>query len=290
MKKRPLILTCTVAALAAAAWYGYQWWQNRLPLIDIPPGCPEPLYLERDTIDPFTAATDTTGYYGSRYLRLADFYDPQLKAARFLDREERGRLTGGDRAIWLNNDRIAVWRKGRFALLDADGTPLPLPTYDEIHFYAALRAEAPIPVRRGKYWGYIDASGREIVPPRYDKAGLFYDGIATIGKGGRYGYLAADGHEIVPPQYRAVGYHFFGNYGRVYFNIDDPVAAYYPDKRQEDGGFYAIIDRNGNAVASEPPGYDAMMGEEPPNSGYFEGRIADLYQYRDGDGNALPQH
>lgn len=67
--------------------------------IDIPPGCPEPLYLERDTIDPFTAATDTTGYYGSRYLRLADFYDPQLKAARFLDREERGRLTGGDRAI-----------------------------------------------------------------------------------------------------------------------------------------------------------------------------------------------
>ena len=94
----------------------------------------------------------------------------------------------------------------------------------------------------------------------------------------------------MPPQYRAVRSRFFGNYSRVYFNVDDPVAAHYPDKRQEDGGFYAIIDRNGNAVASEPPGYDAMMGEEPPDSGYFEGRIADLYQYRDGDGNALPQH
>ena len=51
----------------------------------------------------------------------------------------------------------------------------------------------------GKY-GYVDSSGRIVVPPRFDKAGLFSaDSPACVKVGEKWGYIDAQGNMIVEP-------------------------------------------------------------------------------------------
>ncbi len=67
-----------------------------------------------------------------------------------------------------------------------------------------------VPFSRDKKYGYIDETGREVVPPIYGFAGGFYDGIARISSdgilsqygtymNGKYGLILETGQEIVPP-------------------------------------------------------------------------------------------
>jgi hypothetical protein len=52
-------------------------------------------------------------------------------------------------------------------------------------------------------WGFIDKTGKEIVPVKYDgvsKLG-FIDGVAYVKLQSKWGYVDRDGNEIVPPKY-----------------------------------------------------------------------------------------
>ena len=54
-------------------------------------------------------------------------------------------------------------------------------------------------------WGFIDTSGNEVVPPRYDYLGSFNEGLAAVRIGdwedGRWGFVDASGEEVVSPRY-----------------------------------------------------------------------------------------
>lgn len=71
---------------------------------------------------------------------------------------------------------------------------------------------------KGK-WGLVDAKGNEIVSPRYDWMGNgFVDGIITFGfKGSGVGYVNASGVEIAPPKYQ-LGSDFCNGYAHVMLN------------------------------------------------------------------------
>lgn len=67
-----------------------------------------------------------------------------------------------------------------------------------------------VPFSRDKKYGYIDETGREVVPPIYGFAGGFHNGIARIASMGilspygtytnaKYGLILETGQEIVPP-------------------------------------------------------------------------------------------
>ena len=56
-------------------------------------------------------------------------------------------------------------------------------------------------VKRGTLWGYVDAQGKLIVPPRYNGAFAFSQGRAAVNRGGRWGYIDASGREVIPLRY-----------------------------------------------------------------------------------------
>lgn len=47
-------------------------------------------------------------------------------------------------------------------------------------------------VERNGKWGYIDATGREIVPPGYDEVEPFSDGYAKVCRNTKWGIVAAN--------------------------------------------------------------------------------------------------
>jgi hypothetical protein len=44
-------------------------------------------------------------------------------------------------------------------------------------------------VKLNDKWGFIDKTGNEIVPPKYDKAGVFIEGLAWVELNGKDFYI-----------------------------------------------------------------------------------------------------
>ena len=102
-------------------------------------------------------------------------------------------------AYILGHHQYRKSRSGAFAILDADGRELTPPRYDEIVFFAALVAGAPIPVRVAARWGYLNDRGEEIIAPQFEQPGLFYDGIARVKRDGAYSYIDHKGQPAAAP-------------------------------------------------------------------------------------------
>ena len=54
-------------------------------------------------------------------------------------------------------------------------------------------AEGLHPVQSNGLWGYIDEQARWVIPPQYDKAASFHDGLALVEKDGRLMYIDHSG-------------------------------------------------------------------------------------------------
>ena len=59
----------------------------------------------------------------------------------------------------------------------------------------------PIPVRKNGVMGFLDFSGKEVIPLVYEMTDYFFEDRALIKKNGKYGYLDSSGREIIPPQF-----------------------------------------------------------------------------------------
>jgi hypothetical protein len=91
-----------------------------------------------------------------------------------------------------------------------------------------------------KKWGFVDRTGNEVVPLKYDNAMPFIDGLAAVCINGKWGYTDKTGNEVIPVKYDNVPPTFI-----------DGLAAVYTDNK------WGYIDRTGKDVV--PPKYDAMM-------------------------------
>ncbi len=61
------------------------------------------------------------------------------------------------------------------------------------------------PIRQGVMVGYIDATGKEIVPPTLFRADEFSDGLAVVPIDGKLGYIDATGKTYLPGRYDEAG-------------------------------------------------------------------------------------
>jgi hypothetical protein len=60
-------------------------------------------------------------------------------------------------------------------------------------------------VRVDGKWGYIDANGREVIPPRFDRTwGFTGNGLAAVAVDNKWGYIDASGREVIPLRYDLV--------------------------------------------------------------------------------------
>ncbi len=100
-------------------------------------------------------------------------------------------------------------------------------------------SEGVAPVQLGGRWGYIDRSGRLVFNPLYDRAYSFSEGFATIRQGDLRGFLRHDGAGAIsvafPPQFQDV------------FSFREGLA---PVKVN---GFWGYISAPGVAVKALPP-------------------------------------
>lgn len=78
--------------------------------------------------------------------------------------------------------------------LPAQNTPVP-------------EASFLYPVMKDDKWGYIDAEGNLVIDYKFDYAGFFTDGAATVRIGGKESLMAPDGKFLIEP-----AYDFCGNY------------------------------------------------------------------------------
>ena len=50
-------------------------------------------------------------------------------------------------------------------------------------------------------WGFIDKMGKTVIPPQYDAAGNFSEGLTGVAVDGKYGFIDQAGKMVIRPQY-----------------------------------------------------------------------------------------
>ena len=124
-------------------------------------------------------------------------------------------------------------------------------------YIGAFKEGLALVQKNGKY-GYIDKTGKEVIPLQYDDwGGNFSEGLAVAAKNKRYGYIDKSGKEVIPFQYSQRP----GN-----FNEGIAVVTY--------GEKYGYIDKTGQLIT--PIQYDLTY--ENTNSRDFSEGLAVVVQ------------
>ena len=79
----------------------------------------------------------------------------------------------------------------------ANGIWIIDPEYDRAEAFS----ESMAVVRKDGKYGYIDVSGRLVIPVKYQDAGSFSAGLAPVCLYGKYGYVDKSGEMVVPFKY-----------------------------------------------------------------------------------------
>jgi TonB family protein len=137
-------------------------------------------------------------------------------------------------------DAVKQWKFKPF--LEGD-TPIAVATDVELDFpggisekESAVRDRQVHVVRHYKY-GYIDKTGRMVIPLQYSGADNFSEGLARVEIGGKSGYIDKTGKMVIPPQYLMAD------------NFSEGLAA-----AAVLGERFGYIDKTGKMVL--PPQYD----------------------------------
>jgi hypothetical protein len=107
--------------------------------------------------------------------------------------------------------------------------------------YAGDFSEGLAQVKLGLKWGFIDKTGKEVIPLKYDSAKWFSEGLAKVELGGKRGFIDKTGKEVIPLKY----------YVAMWFS--EGLA------KAELGGKVGFIDKTGKEVI--PLKYDYDTGD-----------------------------
>ena len=104
----------------------------------------------------------------------------------------------------------------------ANGIWIIEPEYDRAEAFS----ESMAVVRKDGKYGYIDVSGRLVIPVKYQDAGSFSAGLAPVCLYGKYGYVDKSGEMVVPFKY---SYAFPFSEGLAAVELNGKVAYIGPD-------------------------------------------------------------
>ncbi len=174
-----------------------------------------------------------------------------------------------------------VRRDGRWEIIDTKGvaTPLPRPLSEIAPFSEGLAAARE---RAGGLWGFIDRTGAFVIPPRYDTADHFANGLAAVAVRGAWRYITPTGSlALGTPYYRAYGFSgdglaLFrekrdGGYGYLRRDGTVAIAPVFPEAREFSGGLapVRIGDRWGYISKTGELAIAPLYDEAFPFSGRF---------------------
>lgn len=75
---------------------------------------------------------------------------------------------------------------------------IPSKEYDSVH---RMTLEGLSRVEYNWKYGFIDTSGKEVIPLKYDNADDFSEGLARVKLNGKWGYIDTSGKEVIPLKY-----------------------------------------------------------------------------------------
>ena len=83
-------------------------------------------------------------------------------------------------------------------------------------------------------WGFIDKTGKQVIPCKYDGVGSFEEGLALVSLNFKRGYIDKTGKQVIPCTYDDV----------VFFSALDIIEAAVRDSKHNMVKYY--YDKNGN--------------------------------------------
>jgi hypothetical protein len=142
------------------------------------------------------------------------------------------------------------------ALVDKVGNKLTDFKYDEIKYSVFTRQDFFI-VRRNNLYGFIDSTGKEIIPTKYEKVTRFdKENTARYQLNGKWGLIDSKGTILLEPKYKLIKN--FSNNGTAvvnlndhFFHIDNKANKIY-QKNFED--LKAYVDKNVNYAPAKSGG------------------------------------
>ena len=169
--------------------------------------------------------------------------------------DHSGRIVIPPQYLWagdFSDGMATVYLCGRNVSIDRQGNVWPL---------RLGPADALAPESSDGKAGFLDATGRWVIPPRYQDALPFSDGLAAVQVGGKWGFIDPSGKEVLAPRYDAA---FYFNQGVAFVQSGD-------DRFQ-------LIDKAGQVLAR---GLDMM---NPPSEGLIAVSKGDKWGYLGLDG------
>jgi hypothetical protein len=102
-----------------------------------------------------------------------------------------------DQAAPFSEGLAAVQSYGQWGYIDPTGKYVIPPSYEGAGNFSGGLA----PVKRNGLWGFIDTRGRLMIGPRYLRAEAFSGNLAAVEFEGRVGYIDRSGRFVVQPRY-----------------------------------------------------------------------------------------
>ena len=110
------------------------------------------------------------------------------------------------------------------------------PLTEAVYTWVGTVGYGRIPVQRNGLYGFLDRTGREVIPCTYDETGIFILGRSLVRKGDRYGIVDTAGRYVLPLEYENTS-----NIGEKYVYFDSLALV-------EKDGKLGYVDLEGNLV------------------------------------------
>jgi hypothetical protein len=114
------------------------------------------------------------------------------------------------RAYGFSEGLAAVIYNAKLGFIDANNQLVIPAVYNDAWQSKFQQGRAAVMDGKTQKFGYIDKTGKWLIPPTYDSAGIFENGYAVVKKGRKCGLIDLEGHEIIPCTYKEVWPFSFG--------------------------------------------------------------------------------
>lgn len=99
-----------------------------------------------------------------------------------------------DKGIAYRNSYFAK-QNGKYRMYDIDGNVIGDGVFDNARLFNPGSDYAAVMIN-GK-WGFVDASGKQVIEPEYEDARSFANGVAAVKKNGKWGYIDKNDEMVI---------------------------------------------------------------------------------------------
>lgn len=174
----------------------------------------------------------------------------------------------------VRTDEIRISKDKKFGFLDRSGREIIPPTYD----YAAPFSEGLAMVSQGDKWGYIDRTGQVVIPLAYDNIQSFSKGVALVAIQNKWGIIDKAGNILVPCEYDWISENEAG-----FFSGEKDKKAFVIDPSAQESGRQVVSKEQYTSYRQDTP--DRIAVTKNINgmavSGYLDGQEQMLTGFKD---------